>query len=83
MTMSPIGSRAARRSATASTVSWTGISSSRVTTWTAVCGEVEHLRDRVGLDRIGPTLARSATSSFTERNRTTRPVGGASRTIAS
>ena len=40
MTTSPIGSRAARSSATASTVSWTGISSSSVTTWTAVCGEV-------------------------------------------
>ncbi len=33
--------------------------------------------------RIGPTFARPATSSLTLRNRVTRPVGGASSTIAS
>ena len=83
MTTFPTGSRAARSSATASTVSWTGISSSRVTTCTAVCGDVSISVIESAWDRIGPTFARSATSSLTERNWTTRPVGGASSTIAS
>jgi hypothetical protein len=79
----PMGSRAARSSATASTVSCTGISSSSVTTCTAVCGEVSISVIESACERIGPIFARPDTSSLTERNRTTRPVGGASRMIAS
>ena len=67
----------------ASTVSWTGISSSRVTTWTTVCGDCSIAVIESAWLRIGPTLATPATSWLTLRNRTTRPVGGASRTTAS
>ncbi len=72
--------RQARRCA--SRVSWTGISSSEVTTWTRVTADAA-AHDRVACLRIGPTLAIPATSVLTLRKRPIRPVGGASRTTAS
>ncbi len=82
-TTAPTGSEASRRSASASMVSCTGISSSRVTTWTAVVW----LRSIRVIDSawpwMGPIRAMSATSALTLRNRTTRPVGGASRMTTS
>ena len=83
MMTAPTGSEAFFSSASASTVSCTGISSSSETTCTAV----RWLRSIRVMEsawvRIGPTRATSATSALTLRKRTTRPVGGASRTTAS
>ena len=79
----PTGRRAARSSATASTVSCTGISSSSVTTCTAVCGERSTAITPSLCVLIGPTLASPATSAVTLRKRAIRPVGGASSTTAS
>ena len=79
----PTGRPAARSSATASTVSCTGISSSSVTTCTAVCRRAQHRHHPVALRLIGPTLASPATSALTLRKRVMRPVGGASSTTAS
>ena len=55
-TTAPTGSPAARSSATPSTVSWTGISSSSVTRWTAVCGDFSTPHDglRLVVDRADP-----------------------------
>ena len=79
----PTGRCAARSSVTASTVSCTGISSSRVTTCTAVWGERSTAITPSLCDLIGPTLASPATSAVTLRKRVIRPVGGASRITAS
>ena len=79
----PTGRPSARSSATPSIVSWTGISSSRVTRWTAVRGEAMTAMTRSAWLRIGPTFARPEISEFTLRNLLMRPVGGASRTTAS
>lgn len=61
-----------------SDVSWTGISSSKVTKCTAVSGDLRTRMTACAWLCIGPILARPATSSFTFRNRVMRPVGGAS-----
>ncbi len=61
-----------------SAVSWTGISSSRVTRWTAVCGDFRTRITAWAWLCIGPILASPATSSLTFRKRVIRPVGGAS-----
>ncbi len=74
-----------RRSATASKVSVTGMSSSRVTTCTTVCRDLNTAVIESACRRIGPTFARSDTASATLRKGgMIRPVGGgASRTTAS
>ncbi len=79
----PSGSCASRRSAKPSTVSCTGISSSRVTRCTAVSGDRSTRITACAWEWIGPNLARPATSELTFRNLVSRPVGGASITIAS
>ncbi len=79
----PTGSWASRRSATPSTVSCTGISSSRVTRCTTVSGDFSTRITAWACPWIGPNRASPATSALTFRNRVIRPVGGASITIAS
>ena len=79
----PTGMPSAVSSAIASTVSWTGISSSSVTTCTAVIGERSSAATPSLWVLIGPTLASRAVSAVTLRNRPIRPVGGASSTTAS
>jgi hypothetical protein len=79
----PTGSPLARSSTTASTVSCTGISSSSVTTCTAVWDERSTAMTPSLCDLTGPTLASPATSAVTLRKRVIRPVGGASTTTAS
>ena len=64
-------------------VSWTGISSSRVTRCTAVRGEAMTAITDFAWLWIGPIRAIPATSELTLRNRVIRPVGGASITTAS
>ena len=66
-----------------SVVSWTGISSSSVTTCTNVIGERRMAATPSLWVLIGPTLASRAVSAVTFRKRPIRPVGGASRTTAS
>ncbi len=72
-----------RSSATPSSVSCTGISSSTVTKWTAVCGERMTPCTVSAWPRMGPTLASPDTSVAMLRKRAIRPVGGASMTTAS
>ena len=72
-----------RSAATASSVSVTGMSSSRVTKCTAVVADRSSRMIESAWLRIGPTLARPATAACTLRNRAIRPVGGASKTTAS
>jgi hypothetical protein len=79
----PIGIPSRVSSAIASEVSWTGISSSSVTTCTEVIGERRIAATPSLCVLIGPTLASRAVSAVTFRKRATRPVGGASRTTAS
>lgn len=74
----PTGSPAARSSSMPSAVSWTGISSRRVTRCTAVSGDLSTFMTACAWLWIGPNRARPATSSLTFRNRVIRPVGGAS-----
>ncbi len=83
MTTAPTGIPSSRNSATASTVSCTGISSRRVTTCTRVASECSNSVIEPACEWIGPIRANPATSAPTERNRGIRPVGGASRTMAS
>ena len=68
---------------TASSVSVTGMSSSRVTRCTTVVAERSTRMIESAWLRIGPTLASPETASCTFRNWAIRPVGGASRTTAS
>ncbi len=70
-------------SSTASSVSCTGISSSSVTTCTAVIGERSREETPSLWVLIGPILASRAVSAVTFRKRPIRPVGGASSTTAS
>jgi len=79
----PIGSFASVSSAIASAVSWTGMSSSRVTRCTAVCGERSTAITPSLWVLIGPERASWPISLVTLRNRVIRPVGGASTTTAS
>ncbi len=79
----PTGRPAALRSATASAVSWTGMSSSRVTRCTAVCGERSTAMTPSDWVLMGPERASWAISAVTPRKRVIRPVGGASTTTAS
>ena len=71
------------RSATASAVSCTGISSSNVTMCTAVIGDRRNAATPSLCVLIGPSLASRAVSAVTLRKRPIRPVGGASRITAS
>ena len=82
-TIPPTGSAASSNSATPSVVSWTGISSSSVTRWTAVLSDLRTAMTPSAWLRMGPTFATPAISVLTLRNRVIRPVGGASRTMAS
>ena len=79
----PTGMSERCSSAIASAVSCTGISSSSVTTCTAVIGERSSAATPSLWVLIGPTLASRAVSAVTLRNRPIRPVGGASSTTAS
>jgi len=79
----PTGKPSEVKSVMASTVSWTGISSSSVTTCTAVIGERSSAATPSLWVLIGPTRANRAVSAVTLRNRAIRPVGGASSTTAS
>ena len=67
----------------ASRVSVTGMSSSRVTRCTIVSGECSSRTTPSAWLWMGPRLARPAIASVTDRNVTTRPVGGASITTSS
>ena len=66
-----------------SAVSWTGMSSSTVTRWTAVRRDLISPITRSVWPRTAPTRARSPNSPLTLRNCEIRPVGGASSTTAS
>ncbi len=77
-TTRPTGSPAPSSSAIPSAVSWTGISSSSVTRWTAVSGDLSTFMTACAWLWIGPNRASPATSSLTFRKRVIRPVGGAS-----
>ena len=79
-TSRPSGSPSARSSATASEVSCTGMSSSRVTRCTAVAEERRTFMTDSACAWIGPTLASPAPTALTLRKLPIRPVGGASRT---
>ena len=68
---------------TASSVSVTGMSSSRVTRCTTVVSARSIAMIESAWLRIGPTLASPETASCTLRNWAIRPVGGASSTTAS
>ena len=79
----PTGSFARFSSAMPSMVSWTGISSSRVTRCTAVRGDWKSFIIVSDWVLIGPTFASPPTSPPTLRKLVIRPVGGASSTTAS
>ena len=81
--MPPTGRSNSCSSLIPSRVSCTGISSSIVTRWTTVCGDLISRMIDSACRFTGPTRARLATSLLTLRNRAMRPVGGASITTAS
>ena len=83
MMIVPTGRPLSRSWSIASSVSVTGMSSSRVTRWTMVSGECNSRTTPSAWLWIGPRLASPDMASVTPRKVTTRPVGGASNTTSS
>ena len=75
MMIAPTGSLTSRRCSIASSVSVTGMSSSRVTRCTTVSAECNSRTTPSAWLWIGPRLASPDIASVTPRNVTTRPVG--------